>query len=167
METENTQIIGWRLDLVRHARFWKGASFIAAKAELFSLISTITIGSDPVYVCIYTDRHSYERYYKPWLLQAGLFESIVDTIHFSIIEISPFLDRRAITKNQAYEWQLDEWIQSVEKHIESNVLSNLSLYPDHYPDYMFNYQQSEVDSILGVWISGDELSQFRRYGCLK
>lgn len=67
MTQDNNQIIGWRLDLVRLRSFWRGAEYLKAKLELFTLLAKSKYVTPAVEVCIVTDSDTWERCYKPWL----------------------------------------------------------------------------------------------------
>lgn len=156
----SADIVGWRLDLVRHHLMWKGAQYLSAKQELFALIAKATLAIEPIKVVIHTDITTYQDFYSKWLHQEGVHESsLKGLIDFAIYltkepyEYTPVLDENRVPEGPENYRQifLSEWLDSVDSSIDKLLTDTPNLAPEHYPDWLYQHQQSQSDCIMAIW----------------
>ncbi len=165
--TINSEIVGWRLDLVCHHLLWKGSQFLAAKAEFFALLAKTLSVSPPVTVRIYTDIWTYDRHYRKWLEEEGITKPFAnDGLSFLIVRGESFDSPQALKKleeilseEQASDFfqeimkkdYFDSFLVNVNSAMSEQIDTQTELYPDKPPEWLDMHQQSMDDSILAIW----------------
>lgn len=156
-ENRPQKIIGWRLDLVRHRRWWKGAEHLKAKLELYALLAKSQWASPPVHVILYMDIETWQRSYQRWLEKEGLSCEFPERFQVMIVDgnSEPVrFDRelvRSLSSEELRQQFMTDWLARVDKVIEESWEADKRLYPEFPPEHLSLHQQSQSDSILAIW----------------
>ncbi|WP_207063400.1 hypothetical protein [Motiliproteus sp. SC1-56] len=146
-----SEIVGWRLDLVRNRLQWRGGAYLAAKKELFALIAKARYADIPVQVCLYTDLATWERHYQVWLLDEGIvLEKLGEAFQVQIIESCLSVGRLA-DPCSAGSGYLKQWLALAEETIDKVYDAHPEFYPDWQPDWVDRHQLSPYDGIVAIW----------------
>lgn len=145
------KVIGWRLELVRNCRHWRGGAYSGVRAELFLLLLKAVYGKQPIRVSIYTDEVTLTRFYMRWIDEAGIDTSrLAGVIEFHVVKSPDVVGSESAGLSE--DEYLRRWEDAASEAVDANLEGIESLYHDQPPDWIYVHQQTQDDCIVAVWV---------------